>query len=899
MTPKPTSRIARFLYRALLAFAPRRVRRAYGPDMLATFEVLYEAAAARGWRSVASLVVHEAAEMWKAGERSRIVMAWLRERPARISGLFHPGLDIIVRDVRYACRTLRRDAGLATFAILIVGLGVGASSTVFNVFNALLLRPLPFEDPGRLVWIANGTSENLSEQTVQVMNLQDLQEQSESFTALAGFSPFYGVGDIRLTGAGEPERVTGVPVTESFFPLLGVKPQLGRFFSSDESRWNAPKTVVLGHAFWRRRFAADPAIVGRSIAVDGASATVVGVLPASFDFAGTFTPGSRADLFLPFPLSPETNRRGNTLALIGRLKPGVEMSAAQAEATLVGERITGGRVGEKLWRNEFRPTLTGLRERVSGQFRYALLVLAGAVAFLMLLVCANLSNLLLARASARQKDMAVRAALGAERHQLIRQVLVESLTLSCCGAVLGLALAAIGTSLVSRFDGASIPLLHDVRVDGVALGFTVLVAVLTGIVFGVWPAVQVSGLAPESALRENSRGTIGGRRGWAQRSIVAAEIAVVCVLLTGAGLLMRSLIRVLEVDLGFESQDVVAVRVDPRRGTTRATRNAYFDQVLSNVGSVPGVESVGLTDALPLGNNFGWRRWNASPIGRANDRRERHSPLVRMIDEGYLAAMKIPLRAGRSFTAADSESSEPVVIVNEALARTFWPAEDPVGQFLKTSGKERRVVGVVGGVRYFALERDSGAEMYMPLRQTGDYEVVDLVVRSALPPERLVPGMRAALKRVDAELPTTQFRTMQQLVDRSVFARRFIVLLIAGFSGFGLILATLGIYAVISYSVNQRRQEIGIRMALGASPGELQRRVLLQTARLVLVGLLTGVPASWTAARALRGLLFGVESSDPVTFTAVLAVLAAVAALAGYIPARRASRIDPVLALRS
>ncbi|MEX2260660.1 MAG: ABC transporter permease [Bryobacteraceae bacterium] len=811
-----------------------------------------------------------------------------------------PALDTIVRDLRYAVRTLRRDAGLATFAVLIVGLGVGASSTVFSVVDALLLRPLPFDDPGRLVWIANGQSENLSAQTVQVANLLELREHSQSFSVVAGYSPFYGAGDIRLTGTGEPERLTGVPVTEDFFRLVGIQPQLGRFFTAEECRWNAPKAVVLSHGFWQRRFAADRGIVGRSIILDGAPATLVGVLPASFDFASTFTPGSRADLFYPFPLSPETNRSGNMLALIGRLKPGVDLRTAQTEATVIGARIqTGRREGQ--WRNAFHPNLSTLRDRISGRFRYALLVLAGAVGFLMLLVCANISNLLLARASARQKEMAIRTALGAGRWRLIRQMLIESVLLSCCGAAVGLALAFGGTSLLARLDGTNIPLLQGVQVDAAALAFTLAIAVLTGIVFGLVPALQASASSPHSALKESSRGSIGSRdRAWTRGSLVVCEIALACVLLTSAGLLMRSLVSILDVELGFDTDSVLTLRIDPGRAhSTHVQQLSYFDRVLHNVRSVPGVQAAGLTDALPLGENFGWRTWTLSAKGQVYERDRRPHALVRIVDESYLETMRISLRAGRSFTHADNASAEPVIMVNETLARTLWPGENPLGRLIRTSGdRDWRVIGVTGGVRYFGFESDSGAEMYLPIRQSGDFNTVDLVVRASRTPSELAPRIRAALKTVDPNMPATRFRTMRELVDHSVFPRRFVVLLLTGFAGFGLILASLGIYGVISYSVTRRKQEIGIRMALGASAGNLQRGIVAQTLVLALVGLMIGVPAAWMAARAIQGLLFGVTSSDPVTFAAVLALLVAVAALAGYLPARRASRLNPLDALR-
>jgi predicted permease len=802
------------------------------------------------------------------------------------------------RDVRYAIRSLRFDKSAAVFSIAIAALGIGASATVFSICQALLLRPLPFREPERLVWIANGTSENLSAQTVQVANLVDLQEQNRSFEGIAGFYQFYTPDDIRLTGAGEPERLTGVPVTQTFFPLLGVRPEAGRFFDDTESRYGAPKTAVLGYRFWQRRFAGDRGIVGKSIVLDGEPVTVVGVLPASFDFEATFVPGRRVDLFFPFPLSPETNRKGNTLALVGRLRSGVDLRTAQTEATVIASRIKTGREGNA-FRNGFAPTLTTLRERISGRFRSALLVLAGAVGFLMLLVCANLSNLLLVRASRRQREMAVRAALGASRRDLVGQMMTESLVLCVAGAALGLVLAIGATTVVSRIQGTSIPLLHDVRVDTIALGVIVIMAVVTGVVFGLLPAFQASAQALPVALAEASRGSTSGRDGRVRRAIVVAEVALACVLTTGAGLLIRSLGRVLDVQPGFATENVIAVRVDP--STTRATRdqrNLYFDEVVRAVRAVPGVQALGLTDALPLGDNFGWRRWNASPAGSAPNDGERIQPLVRMIDEGYLGTMKIPLRAGRTFTAADDASSEPVIIVNETLAGTLWSGKDPVGRVLKTSGVNRRVVGVVGDVRYFGLDRGLDAEMYMPMRQTADYESVDLAVRGAVSPTALAAGVRAALRRVDPNLPTVEFRTMEQLVDRSVFARRFTVLLVAGFAAFGLILSCLGIYAVISYSVSQRTQEIGIRMALGATPSRLRTAIFGETGVLVALGIAVGVPASWMASRAIRGLLFDVGPSDPATYATVLVVMSAVAVLAGYVPARRATQVDPAVALR-
>jgi putative ABC transport system permease protein len=803
-----------------------------------------------------------------------------------------PAMETILQDIRYSFRTLRRDAGLAIFAILIIGLGVGASSTVFSVVNALLLRPLPFESPGRLAWIANSTVEGLSGATIQVAYLQDLRAQSQSFSDVAGYDAFYGVGDDKLIGAGEPERLTGVPVSENFFQLLGVRPQLGRLFTAEECMFNGPRAALLSHRLWERRFASDPNIVGRAITLNDAPVTVVGVLPASFDFATVFAPGSRVDLYRPFPLSEQTNRWGNTLSLVGRLKAGVTIEAARAEVNA----IAGRSEREHPERNGFRPKVAALHEHVSGQLRSAMFVLACAVGLVMMIVCANLSNLLLARAATREKEIAIRASLGAGRRRLIRQMLTESLVMSLCGAAVGLLLAVGGTRLLSQLDAVRIPLLEQVRVDAPALGFTLLTAVLTGVVFGLVPAIRASSLSLQTALKECGRGSSRGKRhGWIRNALVVCEVAFACVLLVGAGLLVRSFLRVLDIDLGFQPGSAGALRIDPgRQFSTQALKNSYYDEALRRVRSAPGIEAAGITDALPLSGN---RSWSVTAKGKTYERGQYPEAFVRVVSEGYLRAMGIQMRAGRDFSAADNPSSPRVIIVNETLARALWPGEDPLGKIMIADG-ERQVVGVVRDVRHLALEQESGGEMYFPFRQMNDSSLT-LVVRGAYSPAVLASGVREALRPIDPNLPTNEFRAIQDLVDRSVSPRRLIVMLLAGFAGFALILASLGIYGVISYSVSQRKQEIGIRMALGASAGNLQTLILTQTLKLAAAGMGLGLLASWLLGRALQGLLFGVTPSDPMTFAAALVLLMAVAALAGYLPAMRASRLDPVEALRA
>jgi len=805
------------------------------------------------------------------------------------------GFQNLRQDLRYTLRTLRRDAGFAVFAILIAGLGIGASATVFSVVNALLLRPLPFARPDELVWIANGDGPGLSNQTTQVGYMLDLREKSRTLSAVAGYFAFYGVGDNLLSGRGEPERLSGVPVSENFFDVLGVKPLMGRTFNAQETAWKGPKAVMLGYAIWERRFDRDPNIVGTALIINDEPHTVVGVLPASFDFATIFAPGSRFDLYFPFPLSPETNRWGNTMAMIGRLKADATPAAAHAEIRALAPQITR----EHPERNNFEGIVRPLSEQISGNVRLAAWVLAGAVGMVMLIVCANLSNLLLARTAARQKEVAIRMALGAGRRRLMAQLLTEGLVLSCSGAVLGLIVALGGTRLLAGLDAISIPLLRDVRTDGAALAFAVILALGTGIVFGLAPALQASGGALTGALKDASRGSTEGRgRTWVRNALVVSEIAFACVLLVGAGLLIRSLASVLDVNMGFEPARSATIRVDPdSRVTTPEQRRAYLDDVLRRVGQAPGIEHAAITDTLPLGRN---RTWGAGAKGVTYQRGTYPLAFVRVVSEGYPAALGVPVLTGRDLASSDMPDTEPVMLINKSLADALWPGQNPIGQYISgPCAKERRVVGVLGDVRHLSLEQPAGNEMYIPARQCDDLAGAYLVVRSTLPAGQIASTLRAALAPIAPSLASNDFRTLQQIVDRSVSPRRFTVLLLAAFAGFALVLASLGIYALISYTVGQRTQEIGIRMALGASARDVQARIVGQTLKLAAIGLVLGGVTSWLLARAVSGLLFGVTARDPQTFAGMVAVLTMVALVAGYLPARRASRIDPMVALRS
>ena len=800
-------------------------------------------------------------------------------------------LSDLTQDLRHCFRGMRREAGFTAFTILIAGLGIGASSTVFSLVQALLLRPLPFRDPGRLVWISNADHWTAA----QPEQYADLRELNRSFSDLAGWSAFYFPGDQQLTGAGEPERLTGVPVTGNLFALLGVEPAIGRSFTREESqgKYRAPPAMLLSYSFWRRRFGADPNVVGRTLTLNSRPVTIVGVLPASFDFASIFAPGTPIDIFIPWPVNDPQKPQGNTMKMIGRLRPDATLRGAQDELTMLGKQLNS----QHPERNPIAPLLMPLAERVSGRVVPALFVLACAVGVVMLLVCANLSNLQLARFSARQKEMALRSALGAGRSRLLRQILTESVALSCCGAVLGLALAAAGTRALAHLQAFNLPLLESVRIDGSALVFTLLAAFGTGVLFGLLPALRVSALSPGEELQDASRGSSGGRRhAWMRDGLVVSEIAFACVLLVGAGLLVRSFLHVLDVNLGFRPARAAALRIDPSfRISSSAQQNLFLDDMLHRARSVPGIVAAGTTDVLPLRDD---RAWAVSGKGQSYAKGRQPEAYIRVVSDGYFEAAGIAIRLGRGFTERDRFSSERVVVVNETMARTLWPGQNPLGQMITTDGG-RRVVGVAADVRHTAVEVAGGLEMYLPMRQTGDYATIQLVVRTALPPDHMAAELRTALRPADPNLPLSEFQTFQDLVDKAVSPRRFLVLLLGGFAAFALVLASLGIYAVISFSVSQRVQEIGIRMALGASAMDLQRRIVLRTLGLAVLGLGLGMAAARVLSSALGSLLFGVTSGDPVTFAAMGALLTAVAAVAGYIPAWRASRIDPMAALRS
>lgn len=802
-------------------------------------------------------------------------------------------VETLTQDVRYTFRTLRRDAGFFTAAVLIIALGIGANTAIFSVVNGLLFRPLTFQGADRLVWIANtGGGPGLSSITSRVSTFLEWQKQTQTFEELTAYFAFFDYGSYTMHGAGEPERLVGIGVAQNLLGFLGVKPTLGRNFTAEESKDNVPLAVILTHGLWQRRFASDRNIVGRHITLNNGPASIVGVLPADFDFSAVFVPGSRIDMLVPFPLTQATDRYGNTLAAMGRLKPGVTVQEAQAEFEVINEGLR--RADPQRWR--FGAQLTGLREHLTGRFRQGLIVLLCAVGGVLLIACTNLSNLLLARGAARRKEVAIRSALGASRSRLVRQMLTESLILSTFGAIAGVVLAWFAVRYVASLQTVSMPLLRTVTVDSTALAFTAVIALVTGLLFGIVPAFQASAATESESLKDAGRGMSGSRRaGWTQSALVVSEVALACVLLVGAGLLIRSFLRVLDVDLGFQAERATSWRISAgsQRNDARA-QAPFYDRLVQSIQSIPGIVSAGVTDALPLSRD---RSWGIFARGVNYPRGQGPIAHPRIVDWRYLKTMAIPFRAGRDFTERDTAGTEKVIIVNEKAAQRLWPGQNPIGQMAMFNG-ERRVVGVVANVRHLALEQEGGLEAYIPIADVGS-NTVDLVVRSTLAPEVLVPSVRRALQSVEPALATEEFQQLGELVDRAVSPRRFMTLLLGGFAGGALLLAIIGIYGVVSYSVTQRLQEIGIRMALGASPGQVQRKIVVDTVVLVSFGLLIGTGAALALTRLAASLLYQLEPTDPLTFGATIALLLLAAAAAGYIPALRASRVDPMSVLRA
>jgi predicted permease len=807
-----------------------------------------------------------------------------------------PALDILLQDLRYTLRTLARDRAFSIVAILILALGIGANIVVFSVVNTLLLRPLPFPEASRLVRIAPKVSKcGASCATYSTDAVQTFQLQNRSFSDVTGYNAFTAPGNWKLTGSGLPIPVSEIDVMDNFFHTLGVQPLMGRVvFTAEESRPSSAPVVVLSYPFWKRQLNGDPNIIGKAISFGNTPNTVIGVLPETFDFGAIYAPGTKMDVFTPY-LYDQVREYGNMLSLTARLKPGVTLAQAQGEANLLFPDLPGSVKGG--YKGGYTASVWDLKDYIAGSLRNSLIVLWAAVGLILLIVCVNLSNLLLARAAARAREFALRSALGAARGRIVRQLLTESLVLSAFGAALGLAFASAALSYLAHQGSIALPLLSSIGIDKTALAWTLLIAVATGLLFGIVPGLRISSGNIQNALKDSSASTTGGHAATGLRTtLVVSQVALACILLVGAGLLLRSFLHVLEVDLGFEPTHASAILLDgnPRDAIKRAAANR---DLISRIESIPGVQTAAITDSLPMSRN---RSWGIAAKGKHYEPNELPGTFIYVVTPGYLHTIGVHLIKGRDIAWEDNDPKQGVVVINETVARYLWPNEDPIDRMALIAGKDARVIGVVADVRETTAEAKSGWQMYVSTAapQFGPSDS-HLVIRSTLRTETLQPTVLATLRQINPGQPSADLVPIQSIVDHASSPRRFFVYLVGIFAALGLVLAALGIYGVISYSVTRQTQEIGIRMALGASRERVQLDILSKTLRLALIGVAVGTVASFAVARTISSLLFGTQPTDPITFAAMIVLLSAVACLAGYLPARRASNINPVIALRA
>ena len=803
-------------------------------------------------------------------------------------------MDTLLQDLRFALRMLMKNPGFTAVAAITLTIGIGANTAIFSVVNAVLLRPLPYRDPARLM-LVNESSKQVPDMSVSYPNFLDWRERNHVFEKTTALQP----SQATLTGLERPERLGCWNVSADFLATLGTSPRLGRDFTAQDDRAGAEPVAIVTDRLWRTRFGGDPGLVGRPLTLDGRSVVVVGVLPA--DFRVYYPEG---DLFLPLGLNADRMQdRDNHpgIYVVGRLRAGATIETARADMDGIA----------RVLEQQYPKTNTGNRVRmkpladdVVGTIRPALVVLAVAVGFVLLIACANVANLLLARASTREKEIAIRRALGASRARVLRQVLTESTLLSLLGGGLGLLLATWLTDVLLSLVPATLPRLDEVRLDGAVLGFSLGLSLLTGLVFGIAPAWQASRSGLLEPLKEATRGSSSGRAQHRFRSVlVMGEIALALVLLTGAGLMARSFLSLSRVDPGFRPDDILSAQlVLPRVKYPESARILVFaDKLLPAVEALPGVVSVGTVNPLPL-TGEGWQNnfWVESrPIPTLG---EVPNSDYHVVGGDYFGTMGIPLLRGRLFDAGDREDTTPVALVNETMARRYWPHGDAVGQRMRTGPQEDpnpwlTIVGVVGDVRQYGLDQELKTQFYRPQRQM-PLRSMSLVVRTAADPAGLAAPLRGAVLSVDSDQPVYNVRTMASLLSDASAPRRLSLLLLGAFAATAVLLAGVGIYGVLAYSVTQRTHEIGIRMALGARRGDVLFMIFRQGLRMVLIGAALGVAAAFGLTRLMASLLFGVSPTDPATLAMVSAVLVGVALLACLVPARRASGVDPMIALR-
>jgi predicted permease len=811
----------------------------------------------------------------------------------------------LVADFRYGFRILLRNPGFTLAAIVVLALGIGANTAIFSIVNAVLLRPLPYQDAPRImqVWHVPPAKSfpGMTFFSVSPANYLDWRSQNRSFEQMAA----YGFASFNVGGDERPEAIRGAAVAPGFFSILRVQPVLGRTFSPEEDRPGQGQVVILGHTLWRDHFAADPGIVGRSVLLDGRPYTVVGVMPPKFKFPAW------AELWVPLAWANEKRAvRGNhNYMVIGRLKPEVAVQQAKADLGAISARLEQQYPeDDKGW----GATVVPLREEIVGDVRPALLVLLGAVAFVLLIACANVANLVLAKTLARKKEIAIRTSLGASRAAVLRQILAETLLLSLSGGALGLFLARFWITLIQKFLADRLPSATEITLDAPVLAFTLFLALFAGILAGLLPAIRFTRTDVNEALKQGqSRGSSDSSRSNTHGLLVVSEVALSLVLLIGAGLMIRSLLRLSSVQPGFDPNNVLTARltVPGTKFSSPAAQINFYDQVLRQVRATPGVESAGLIDSLPM-NNGGSHQPVAVEGQAVVPMADQPEVDVRMVSPGYLRAMRVPVLRGRDLSDADVAARPPVVFISESMAKRFWPNENPIGKHITLtffSDVRREVAGVVGDVKQDSLDQTRPVEtLYWPLSQLTvppPSEAwrsfgMSLAVRTSADPASAISGVTSAVHRVDPETPVVGVVTMEGLISASLSPQRFNVFLLGAFAGLALVLAAVGIYSVLSYSVRRRVREIGIRMALGATPSDVLQLVVADGMKPILLGVALGLAAAFALSRVVTSLIYGVRAADPLTFAGVALLLVAVGLLATILPAYRATRVEPVRTLR-
>ncbi|MEN3332443.1 MAG: hypothetical protein V7641_1808 [Blastocatellia bacterium] len=801
-------------------------------------------------------------------------------------------MNTLLQDLRYGWRMLLKRPSFTLVAIITLALGIGANTTIFSFVNGILLRSLPYPQPERLVLLdENALKRGITSMGVSFPNFLDWREQNRVFEDIAA----YDTSSLALTGSGEPEQLQGAGISHGLLEILRVSPLMGRTFTEEEDRPKQDTVVILSHGLWQRRFGGDPNIIGQNILLNARPFTVIAVMPPDFRFPEV------AEFWVPMALDTQMyTRNDHGLEAVARLKDGISIAQARAEMNDLAERIEQQ---NPVTNEGMGVSVTGMHQALAGDYRQALIILLSVVGCVLLVACANVANLMLVRATTRQKEIAVRAALGASRWRIVRQLLTESLLLGAAGGALGLLMAVWGLDLLLAAIPIKLPFWMKFGLDLRVLGFTFGVSILTGLGFGILPALQASRTNLNETLKEGGRSAAGTGRQRSRSLFVVAEIALSLVLLAGAGLMMRSFLRLQQVNPGINPAGVMSMRINlPRIKYTEASRrNDYYQQLMERLRALPGVEAAGAVSTLPLSGNT-WGRsltvegFPVLSVGQA--------PLIQhnVITPGYFRTMGIPLLEGRDFTDADTENGPKITIIDQRLAREYWPNESAIGKRIRFGPPEgnepwHTIVGVVGAVRHERLEAITRNSVYLPHTEI-PIGRMSLVVRAAASPERMVEPVRGQIRELDPDLPITNVRTMSEVVAQSVWQPRLYTILFGIFAAVALLLAAIGLYGVMAYTVTIRTHEIGLRVALGARPGDVLRLIAGQGIKLVMIGVATGLGAALLLTRLMASLLFSTSASDPLTFAGIAVLLTLVALLACYVPARRATKVDPMVALR-